>query len=46
MATVVSLINMKDSVGKTKLAMQLALAAGTKGLRVLAIDLDQGEPDL
>lgn len=40
MATVVSLINMKGGVGKTTLAMQLALAAGAKKLRVLAIDLD------
>jgi chromosome partitioning protein len=40
MAIVVSLINMKGGVGKTTLAMQLALAGGSKGLRVLAIDLD------
>jgi chromosome partitioning protein len=40
MATVVSLINMKGGVGKTTLAMQLALAAAQKGLKVLAVDLD------
>ena len=40
MATVVSLINMKGGVGKTTLAMQLALAAGSKGIRILAVDLD------
>jgi chromosome partitioning protein len=40
MATVVSLINMKGGVGKTTLAMQLAHAADTAHLRVLAIDLD------
>src|SRR5579859_1155918 len=40
MATVISLINMKGGVGKTTLAMQLALAAGAKKLKVLAIDLD------
>jgi chromosome partitioning protein len=40
MATVVSLINMKGGVGKTTLAMQLAHAADTADLRVLAIDLD------
>ncbi len=40
MATTVSLINMKGGVGKTTLAMQLAFAAGAKGLKVLAVDLD------
>ncbi len=40
MATVVSLINMKGGVGKTTLAMQLALTAGSKGIKVLAVDLD------
>jgi chromosome partitioning protein len=40
MAISVSLINMKGGVGKTTLAMQLALAAGSKGIRVLAVDLD------
>jgi chromosome partitioning protein len=40
MATVVSLINMKGGVGKTTLAMQLAMAAAAKGLKVLAVDLD------
>src|SRR5437867_3781605 len=40
MATTVSLINMKGGVGKTTLAMQLALAAGAKGVKVLAVDLD------
>lgn len=40
MAIVVSLINMKGGVGKTTLAMQLSFAAGAKGYRVLAVDLD------
>jgi chromosome partitioning protein len=40
MATTVSLINMKGGVGKTTLAMQLAHAADTADLKVLAIDLD------
>lgn len=40
MATVVSLINMKGGVGKTTLAMQLAMAAAAKGVKVLAVDLD------
>lgn len=40
MATVVSLINMKGGVGKTTLAMQLAMAAAAKGMKVLAVDLD------
>ena len=40
MATVVSLINMKGGVGKTTLAMQLAHAADTADMKVLAIDLD------
>lgn len=40
MAIVVSLINMKGGVGKTTLAMQLAFAAGSKKLKVLAVDLD------
>ena len=40
MATVVSFINMKGGVGKTTLAMQIALTAPFRGLRVLAIDLD------
>jgi chromosome partitioning protein len=40
MATVVSLINMKGGVGKTTLAMQLAMAAASKGMKVLAVDLD------
>ena len=40
MATVVSFINMKGGVGKTTLAMQIALNAPFRGLRVLAIDLD------
>jgi chromosome partitioning protein len=40
MAVSVSLINMKGGVGKTTLAAQLAHAAGFKGLRTLAVDLD------
>ncbi len=36
----VSLINMKGGVGKTTLAAQLAHAAGQKGFRTLAVDLD------
>ncbi len=40
MATVVSLINMKGGVGKTTLTMQLAHAADTADMKVLAIDLD------
>ena len=36
----VSFINMKGGVGKTTLAMQVALSAAQKGLRVLAVDLD------
>jgi chromosome partitioning protein len=40
MAAVVSFINMKGGVGKTTLAMQIAFAAGIRGLRALAIDLD------
>ena len=40
MAITVSLINMKGGVGKTTLAMQLAHAADTADLKVLAIDLD------
>jgi chromosome partitioning protein len=40
MAIVLSNINMKGGVGKTTLAMQLAHAADTAGLRVLAVDLD------
>src|SRR5437867_9296954 len=40
MATTVSLINMKGGVGKTTLAMQLAMAAAAKGKKVLAVDLD------
>jgi len=40
MAVVISLINMKGGVGKTTIASQLAHAADTDGLRVLAIDLD------
>src|SRR5438477_13155193 len=31
---------MKGGVGKTTLAMQLSFAAGAKGLKVLAVDLD------
>lgn len=40
MAVVVSLINMKGGVGKTTVASQLAHAAASDGLRVLAVDLD------
>jgi len=40
MAVSVSLINMKGGVGKTTLAAQLAHAAGRRGLRTLAVDLD------
>ena len=40
MTTVVSLINMKGGVGKTTLATQLAHAAYTDNLRILAVDLD------
>ncbi len=40
MATVVSFINMKGGVGKTTLALQIALTAPARGLRVLAVDLD------
>ena len=40
MAVVVSLINMKGGVGKTTIASQLAHAAASDGLSVLAIDLD------
>lgn len=40
MATSVSFINMKGGVGKTTLAMQTALSAAAKNLRVLAVDLD------
>src|SRR3954465_5599535 len=40
MATVVSLINMKGGVGKTTPPMQLAHAADTADMKVLAIDLD------
>jgi chromosome partitioning protein len=40
MATVVSLINMKGGVGKTTLAMQLAMGAASKGMKVLGVDLD------
>lgn len=36
----VSFINMKGGVGKTTLAMQIALAADQQNYRVLAIDLD------
>lgn len=39
-ATCVSFINMKGGVGKTTLAMQIALAADQDNLRVLAVDLD------
>lgn len=40
MAVSLSLINMKGGVGKTTLAMQIALTAAGRGLRVLAVDLD------
>ena len=40
MAKVVSLINMKGGVGKTTLAMQLAMGAAARGVKVLAADLD------
>ena len=40
MAITVSLINMKGGVGKTTMASQLAHAADTDNLRVLAVDLD------
>jgi chromosome partitioning protein len=40
MTKVLSLINMKGGVGKTTLAMQLAHTAASKGLRILAVDLD------
>ena len=40
MSKVVSLINMKGCVGKTRLAMQLTLSSGAKELKVLAVDLD------
>ncbi len=40
MAISVSFINMKGGVGKTTLAMQIALAASRDGHRVLAVDLD------
>lgn len=40
MATTVSFINMKGGVGKTTLAMQIALAAAEENKRVLAVDLD------
>jgi chromosome partitioning protein len=40
MAISVSLINMKGGVGKTTLAMQLALAADQRNYKVLAVDLD------
>lgn len=36
----VSIINMKGGVGKTTLAMQIALAADAFNFRVLAVDLD------
>ena len=36
----VSFINMKGGVGKTTLAMQVALGARAAGLKVLAVDLD------
>ena len=40
MAVVVSLINMKGGVGKTTIASQLALHAGFRGWKTLAVDLD------
>lgn len=40
MTITVSLINMKGGVGKTTLATQLVHAADSRGLRVLAVDLD------
>jgi len=40
MAISVSFINMKGGVGKTTLAMQMALAADQAGFRTLAVDLD------
>lgn len=40
MAVTVSLINMKGGVGKTTMASQLAHAADSDNLRVLAVDLD------
>ena len=40
MAVSVSLINMKGGVGKTTLAAQLAHACMSRGLKVLAVDLD------
>lgn len=39
-AVTVSLINMKGGVGKTTIASQLAHAADTDDLKVLAVDLD------
>jgi len=39
-STNVSFINMKGGVGKTTLAMQVALAADKANLKVLAVDLD------
>jgi chromosome partitioning protein len=39
-AVTVSLINMKGGVGKTTLGAQLAHAADTKRLQILAVDLD------
>ena len=40
MATSVSFINMKGGVGKTTMAMQMAMAADHANLKVLAVDLD------
>ncbi len=40
MSISVSFINMKGGVGKTTLAMQVALGAQAVGLKVLAVDLD------
>ncbi len=40
MAVTVSFINMKGGVGKTTVASQLAHAADTQNLKVLAVDLD------